>query len=226
MRLAALFSGGKDSNFAVYLALNQGWSVNYLITLNPGSVESLYWHYPAVEWSKLQSEAMGIPQIVLNVSGRNEIGKLEETLIQLKRIGVNGLLSGVISSDYQRDKLLELCHRVGLKLVTPLWQKKPIKIVEKMLKIGFDIVIVGVAAYGLDRSWIGRTLNEDLLFKLKMKWKKLGIDVCGEGGEFETFVCDAPHFKGRIKINRHNVFWERYSGFMRIEDAEITPKSL
>ena len=226
MKLAALFSGGKDSTFAVYYALSQAHTIKYLLTIKPKNIESRYWHYPNIEWTKLQSKALNIPRIEIKIKDQDEIIELEKILKKLKTgHEIDGLLTGVIYSDYQRERLLKISKKVGLKLIAPLWRRSAEKILEKIIQSGFKSIIVAVAAYGLDETWLGRELNMDTMKRLKEKAERYQIHICGEGGEYETFVYDAPIFKDKIKIKRYDKIWTKNSGFIRIKEVEITTKS-
>ncbi|RLE47893.1 MAG: TIGR00289 family protein [Candidatus Methanomethylicota archaeon] len=225
MKFAALYSGGKDSTYAIYYALSQAWEITHLITLIPESEESAMWHYPAIKWTELQAKAMGISQLKVRVKSRSELQELREALEKLKaKEGIEGLLSGVIASDYQKRRLDSICEKIGLKLIAPLWQKDPIAILKEVVNSNFKVIVVGVAAYGFTRDWLGSTINSKRVEELKILSEKYGIHPCGEGGEFETFVCDAPFFKEKIEIADYEIKWHRYSGEYIIKKATATPK--
>jgi len=225
MKLAALHSGGKDSTYTIYYALSQAWQVPITLTLKPKSEESKLWHYPAIKWTKLQAQAMQIRNIEVKVESENETTELKRTLETLvKKEEIEGLLSGVIASDYQKNKLDKICEELNLKLITPLWQKNPIKILEEVVNAGFKVIIVSVAAHGFNPEWLGRKINRETIEKLQELNQKYGIHPCGEGGEFETFVLDAPIFQKKIEIIKSRKTWNRYSGQYIIEKATLRRK--
>jgi len=226
VKLAALYSGGKDSTYAIYYALSQAWEVTHLITLIPESEESAMWHYPAIKWTELQAKAMRINQLKIKVKSRNELEELRKALEKLKvEHGIDGMLSGVIASDYQKNRLDAVCDKLDLKLIAPLWQKDPIAILREVVNSKFHVLIVGVAAYGLTRDWLGSEIDQEKIEKLKILNEKYGIHPCGEGGEFETFVYDAPIFKEKIEVVDYEVRWHRYSGEFIIKKAIAKPKT-
>jgi len=225
MKLAALFSGGKDSTYAIYYALSQAWQVPIILTLKPESEESKLWHYPAIKWTKLQAEAMEIRNMEIEVKSENEIEELKKALKTIvRKEGIEGLLSGVIASDYQKNKLDKICEELNLKMIAPLWQKNPLRILREVINAGFKVIIVSVAAYGFSKEWLGSEINEDTVKKLKKLNEKYSIHPCGEGGEFETFVLDAPIFKKKIEIIKSKIIWNRYSGQYIIEEAALRRK--
>lgn len=222
MKLASFFSGGKDSTFAIQYALNQGWEIVCLLTI-VAKRDSSHWHFINNEWIDLQAKAMEIP--LVKVHEYVEIESYRNTLIELKEIyGIDGLLSGVIYSDYQRDYLTKMCNKISLKLFTPLWMKNPLKLMEKIISCGIRSIIVLVAAQGLSENWLGTEIDYEVLNELVKLNKKYKISICGEGGEYETFVYDAPFFKKKIKIGDTSIEWMRDHGLLKIKSARLLAK--
>ena len=85
--------------------------------------------------------------------------------------------------------------------------------------------MVHVAANGLDKSWLGRRIDEAAAVELAKLGEKYGINVCGEGGEYESLVVDAPWFKERLVIDEAEVVWEGTSGTYAVKDAHLAPKA-
>ena len=94
-----------------------------------------------------------------------------------------------------------------------------------MQKSGMEIIFSAVAAHGLDQSWLGEPLTSERIQKLKALNQKYGVDMCGEGGEYESLVLDAPWFRQRIKINQVEKTWDGVSGRYHIRDACLELKS-
>lgn len=223
MKVVSLFSGGKDSVFALWCAQMQGWDIRALVTVIPKSPESWMFHYPAVEWTSLQSDTMGIPQIRVNSEGTKELEleDLKTSLVELMgSTEVDGLISGALSSEYQKSRLDYLCEDLGLKSFAPLWHKNQEQLVREQLDAGFEIIITACNAMGLDAKWLGKKLDtSDLQRLIKLK-DKYGLNVAFEGGEAETFVLWAPMFKRRLKIINATGNWQGDSGSLNI--AEMT----
>src|SRR5215471_10747041 len=120
-----MFSGGKDSCYSIWIALHQAWDVAKLLTLKPSADDSLMFHYPNVEWTSLQAKSMGVEhQIIL--CGKDELASLENSLQDLKtESAIDGIVTGAISSDYQKTRFDNICEKVGLRSFSPLWHKKP-----------------------------------------------------------------------------------------------------
>ena len=224
LRVAVLFSGGKDSAYATWVGQHQGWDVS-LVTVKPSSPDSRMFHYPNVEWTHLQAQAMGLAHEVVEMTGTDEIGDLQHALGRMKsRHEISGLVTGAVASDYQKTRFDNMCDAVGMKSYAPLWHKSPKLLVEDFKKSGFRIILIAVAAKGLDESWLGRELTEIEWSRLEGLSKIHGIHLTGEGGEYESFVLDAPHFSKRIEIEKTRKEWRGDSGRLVIEEASLRDK--
>jgi ABC transporter with metal-binding/Fe-S-binding domain ATP-binding protein len=182
-------------------------------------------HYPNVEWTHLQAEAMGLSHEIVPTTGMDEMADLQHTLAKMKSRGeISGLAAGAVASDYQKNRFDNMCDAIGLKSYAPLWHKRPRLLVEDLRKSGFRIIITAVAAMGLDESWLGRELTEQEWSNLDQLSKIHGIHLTGEGGEYESFVLDAPHFSKTIEIEKSRNEWRGDRGRMVIEKASLRDK--
>lgn len=222
MRLAALFSGGKDSTYALYWALQQGFEVKYLVSMHSKSEESYMYHVPNIHLTDLQAKAIGIPLIKGYTSGEEE-KEVEDLKKVLEDLNIDGIVAGALESEYQRTRIEKVCHELGLISYTPLWHKNSEQLLREMIHARFDIVIVGVSAYGLGKEWLGRKIDEKAVEELKRLNQKYGIHIGGEGGEFETFVKDAPFFKARIIFDEVERYFNEYtySGVLSVKRAHL-----
>jgi diphthine-ammonia ligase len=210
MRVAALFSGGKDSNYALFCAQHYGWDVTHLVSVFSTSQESYMYHVPAIELTRLAAESIGIPlvEVVTPPEPESELIPLKDTL---KALGVDGIVSGALASEYQRRRLDQICQGIGIKSFAPIWHKNQRDYVREMVEEGFEIMVTGCYAEGLDESWLGRILDDTALAALDRLHKKYGISVAGEGGEYESFVAYGPHMGHRVRVE-YEKQWARDSG--------------
>lgn len=232
-RWVSLFSGGKDSSWALYRALESGLDVVRLVTVHPEG-DSYMYHTPATHLASLAAESIGVPLLDVHpgdldaasatdsaAQGDAELEPLEAALRSLDaEIGVDGVIAGAVESAYQTDRISAMADRIGAETFTPLWRRNPAMLATEMIASGFEIVIVQVAAYGLDESWLGRTLDRDALAELVALNEEYGVHVLGEGGEFETFVVDGPHMDYRITLD-HHATWNGDRGHLTITDATL-----
>ncbi len=166
MRIAALFSGGKDSTYALYLLQQQGWDIVSLLTVIPKASDSYMFHYPNIQWTKLQAESMGIPIKYKESSGlkEEELKDIEE-LMQAE--DTDGFVCGAIASDYQWSRLNSIAQKLGRPLHAPLWRKDQLMLLEEMVRAGFKFMIAGVYAEGFDEGWLGKVINEHSIRELE-----------------------------------------------------------
>jgi predicted ATP pyrophosphatase (TIGR00289 family) len=226
MKAAVLFSGGKDSTMAIYKAMEDGWEVEYLLSMHSENPHSYMFHVPNIHLTQLLSQAMEIPLIRAKTPGEKEeeLEDLQNALTNLKNRGVEAVFTGAIHSEYQKSRIDNLCHGVGLESVAPLWHRDPLDYMQEVVDLGFEVMITSVSAEGLDESWLGRIIDEDLLEELKGLHEKYGLHMAFEGGEAETLVLDGPIFKKKLNILDSKKIWEVDSGYLVIKDAELVEK--
>ena len=225
MNLASLFSGGKDSAFAIYEVQNQGHDVVCLLSVFPKSDESHLLHHPNIQWTKLQSESMNIPQLSTS-SGSDDVDvelAALETLLQKakKQFGIEGVVHGGIQSNFQKDKFETLCSELNLISFTPLWRTDSQQYMNDLLDSNFDFIMTTVSSGGLDDSWLGKLISKSDIEVLNQLSKKFGFNLNFEGGEAETFVIDCPLFTKPIKIIQSKKIWDGYRGRFEIVDAKL-----
>jgi ABC transporter with metal-binding/Fe-S-binding domain ATP-binding protein len=227
MDLAVLFSGGKDSTFALHSVLNQGHKIKYLITIFSESKESWMFHHPCIELTKLQAEALGIEQISEKTKGEKE-KELEDLKKSLEKVKdkIDGVVSGAVASEYQKSRVDKVCKELGLKSLTPLWNEGSEKLLTEEVKSGFEIIFTAVSSEGLDRDWLGKRIDLESMQELKKLSKKFGFNLVFEGGEAETFVLDAPIFKKKINFTEFEKIWDKKtnSGYLIIKNAKLILK--
>ena len=225
MKLGSLFSGGKDSTYAIYLAQKQGHQVACLLSIFTKSEESHLLHYPNMQWTKLQSQSMNIPQLTINSESNetdDELFALEELLQNAKdQFHIEGLVHGGIQSQFQKEKFESLCSKLDLVTITPLWNTEPEQYMNDLLDSNFVFIMITVSSDGLDDTWLGKEITKSDIDTLKNLSEKFGFNLNFEGGEAETFVVDCPLFENSIKINKAKKTWDGYRGRFEIVDAEL-----
>ena len=224
MHVAVLVSGGKDSALALNHVLEQGYDVEYLVTMLPQSEDSWMFHSLNVHLTNLFAEAAGIPLETAETTGIKEI-ELKDLKDLLGTLDVEGVGSGAISSQYQKKRIDRICRELNLESIAPLWHVSPKRIMKEIIHPSFDVIIVGTYAYGFNQSWLGRKINSTTLENLNELSKKHKISLVGEGGEYETLVLDAPFFRKRIQLIQAEKVWERDSGYLLVKDAKLTEKT-
>lgn len=223
MDVAVLFSGGKDSTMAVYAALEAKEDVKYLLSIKSKNDESYMFHVPNIHITDLLSQALEIPIMSVETEGikEEELKDLKAAFFDLKNLGIEAIYTGALYSVYQKSRIERLGSEVGLKIISPYWHVDELEYMRKIVSLGFKIIICGVAAWGLDESWLGRVIDDETIDELVRLNEKYGIDIAFEGGEAETLAVDGPIFKRKIKILKYKKEWHLDSGVYIIEDAVI-----
>jgi diphthine-ammonia ligase len=223
MKIVAAWSGGKDSCFACYKALQEGHEVvNLLIMMSDPSISNF--HMIRSDMLDAQSQAIGIPIVKWITTPDTYEQEFKKALLQMKAKGVEGIVTGDVFDValHEAGWLDRICKEVGLTPVRPLWHRDTRQILEEFMNAGFKATLVRIKTDLLGMEWLGREINKKFLDDLL----KLGtVDPCGEHGEFHTFVTDGPLFKKqRIEILESEK--EKLNGNARlvINRFEVKPK--
>lgn len=222
MTNAVLYSGGKDSTLALHIAVETGMKVDLLITMLSKNKHSYMFHYPNVTHTKMQSEALGIKQVFAETLGEKEkeLDDLEKVLVENK---VKTLVTGATFSKYQGDRVNAIALKLGIEHMAPLWHIDPLMELDELDK-KFNAIITSVSAEGLDKSFLGKRIDAEMIERLKAVNMRYGINLLFEGGEAESFVLDAPLFRKKIAIEKARIEWDGVSGAYFIEEARLEKK--
>ncbi len=250
MRVAILASGGKDSTYACWWAIMQGWKVEGLITIHITNDDSMMFQIPNTSIAGLQAHSMGVPWLPILSDGRQEeeISDLENGikgltnvnyaferivldteviefpdnfLLQLANLEIDALVVGALRSDYQKTRIERMCEKLGIISYCPLWHHNPEEHMHSLIEHGFDVRIVSVSTDGLGEEWLGQKITQDSLEELTRISAKYRFNLDGEGGEFETIVVDAPHMSQPIEVSG-NRNWKGNRGTWILESARIS----
>lgn len=238
MRFVALVSGGKDSCYNILHCLKQGHQLVALGNLYPidnvQELDSFMFQTVGFDIVSLYEKCCGVPlfrqsikaksskNVSLNYS-KTKFDEIEELYQLLKTVkeeipGLEAVSVGAILSSYQRTRVEDVCDRLGLTVLSYLWQRDQLQLMTEMCEMSrqpgqqlgdgkFDARLIKVAAIGLDDSHLGKSLPEILPTMRKLN-KMYDVHVCGEGGEFESMVLDAPFFK---------------NGYLKLKEVHIIP---
>jgi diphthine-ammonia ligase len=228
LKLASLYSGGKDSNYAIFEMSQRGYEVVCLISIETMNMDSLLFHFPNIRFTSILAEAINLPirRFQSNSSKLgDEILALENALVNVRdEFEIQGVVHGGISSNFQKRNFGTICKKLGLTVFSPLWNMDPSKHIHKMIDQKFEIVIVGVSALGLGREWLGTLLDHDNVKKLESLSLRYGFNLNFEGGEAETIVVDCPLYKKKFRIKQGLVKWFGDNGIFEITDYELIDK--
>ncbi len=228
VKLGVLFSSGKDSTSAAQIMKLQNYDLACLIHIKSENPDSYMFQTAGTELVEMQAEAMGLPIIIQKTKGEKEaeLADLETAFLKAKeQYRIEGVVSGALFSTYQRDRIEKICDKLGLKIFSPLWHKPQDRHMQELLDNGFEIILTSVAAEGLDKGWLGRKITPDDIKKLLTIHDKLGINVAGEGGEFESLVLDCPLFNKKIVLEKTEIIEEaKNRAYLIIKKAKLVNK--
>ncbi len=225
----ALYTGGKDSHYAIIEALKLGVQVTKLVIVEAKKEDSWMFHTINIRWAEKHAELMGLDYLKIRVSGvkEKEVDELKSKLSEI----INDLheydylVTGAVASKYQKERVDSLAELLGLKHLAPLWGRDQYELMrEESAELGF--IMVAVQAYGMGAKWLGRIITVEAVDELRSLSSRYGISPVGEGGEFETFVFRSPLFKGRwIYINKSAIIYDpiHWTGYYIIEKAQVLP---
>jgi uncharacterized protein (TIGR00290 family) len=202
------WSGGKDSCLACYKAICNGYNISYLVNFISSEYRRVRFHGTEANLIKLQSKAIGIPLLQRETSWDGYEKEFKDSVRSLIPNGIKGMVFGDIYLQDHKDWVDRVCSELGLETVEPLWGKKPEDVLHDFIDKGFEAIVVSARSELFGNEWIGRMVDMDFLKYMQ----KNRIDVCGENGEYHTFVTNGPLLKKKIKISnsrtvKRNDYW-------------------
>jgi diphthine-ammonia ligase len=230
VKLAALFSGGKDSTYAIYLAKKAGHDIECLVSIRPLADDSLLFHYPNSNMAPYLANALRTPLVdmpALGRSGEEETGSLDKAIAKAKTLHrIEGIVHGGLASKFQKQAFEGVCRKHSLRSIAPLWGANPERYMRQLLESRFSVMMVGVSAMGLEKEWLGRIMDGVSLDKLTSLSKKYGFNLAFEGGEAETLVLDCPLFSKKLHVINAKTHWDGQRGIFEILEAELVNKDV
>ena len=215
------WSGGKDSCLACYRAAVSGLKVRYLANMITEDGKRSWTHGQSAELLQVQSQAIGIPLVQRRTTMKNYEAEFKDTLLTLKQEGIRGGVFGDIDLDEHRQWVERVCHEVDIIPYLPLWGQAQEKILRDFIESGFEAIMVVAKADLFGEEWLGREVDLDFLSQLKQKFD---TQLCGEAGEYHTFVTDGPLFNHRIEILETNKVLREGYWFLEILNYDLRAK--
>ena len=202
MKVVASWSGGKDSCFACFKALEQGYKVSHLVNFISREFRRVSFHGTRAHLISRQAQAIGIPLAQSTVPPDMSLYEriFKQAVSSLKRSGVEGMVFGDIYLQEHRDWIERVCGELGITPILPLWNMTPEHVLSDFVEAGFKAVVVSAKANIFDREWLGRLTDRKFLVDIKNLQLVKELDVCGEHGEYHTFVVDGPLFARRVQV--------------------------
>lgn len=226
MKAACCWSGGKDSCYAYWKAIAQGHDVRYLVNFvtSAGFGKNAF-HGVKREVVRMQSEATRVPIIQRDTTWERYEQTFREAMRELLQEGIEGLVTGDMDIEEHRTWTENMCNEIGLKALMPLWKLDRKEILKGFIEDGFESIVVCLKADILDERWLGRRINKEFMADMQKYQQSHDVDLCGENGEYHTFVVDGPPFKQRISIDPGDKVLSEGYWFQAIIKAKLTAKA-
>jgi len=227
LKTAVLFSGGKDSTYALHLAVLQGYDIAVLLTVIPVYDYSMLYHKPRPEIVRMQADAMGFPCLMEYArEGEDELDALRKLLVRARsEYDVEVLVTGAVASDYQRMLFSMVAGDLGLNTYNPLWGINQEEYLRELVELGFEFMIISITTHGLPPKYLGRALTLEDVIEISNLARKYGFNPAFEGGEAETLVLDAPLFRERLIVEGYVVERGFHDYVYVIEKASLVSKN-
>ena len=200
------WSGGKDCALAMHDVLASGeYQVSGLLTTCTPNYDRINMHDVRFNWIEKQAEGLDLPWEKVVISSHTSNADYEPSLVRVlrkyKEAGVTAVVFGdIFREDLRKYRTLNLA-RLGMKAIFPLWKKDNFQLMESLISLGFKAIITSINMGALDEQFIGRTIDWKFVFDFPKT-----ANVCGEYGEYHTFVYDGPIFKRAIPFQVGGTF--------------------
>ena len=204
------WSAGKDSMLALYHILNDSsYSVEKLLTNINMKVDRISMHGVRVALLEQQTAALGIPLQKMILPDEPSMIEYEDKmratlkLLQHEQFS-HSVFGDIFLEDLKKYREIQL-GTIGMTAVFPLWKRNTLELIHEFLDLGFKAIVVCVNEKFLDKSFCGRIIDKNFINDLPEN-----VDVCGENGEFHTFVFDGPLFKCPVIFNKGEIVFRKY----------------
>ncbi len=189
------WSGGKDGCLAMH-RLRDRLQIGALLTMLTEDGARTRSHGLRPEIIQRQAHLLGLKPVFSRASWADYEAEFEHTLRGLRLRGFTHAIFGDLMFEHHRVWAEGLCHEAGLEPVLPIWGTPTRDALLEFLTLGGEALLVTVRESTLDADWLGRPLTPDLV----SEFERMGIDPCGENGEFHTLVTHFLGFSGRLKV--------------------------
>ncbi len=190
------WSGGKDSAMAYYRAIKAGAVPKRIWTMFEEDEERSKSHALPLKIVEAQASRLGVPLMIRGADWKGYQEQFVDAMEECMKAGIQHGVFGDIDLVDHLKWVQETCAKVGMTAVHPLWMEPRRSILEEFVTAGFEAYVVVVNTKMMPARFIGSRFSIELMDELEA----LGIDSCGESGEFHTVVVDGPIFSERVPI--------------------------
>ena len=221
MKVASLWTGGKDSSLACYKAMKDHDVALFV---------HFMWEKPSpshpLAITKLQSEALK-KRFLWDRLKPPYLESYRESIIELKKeYGIEAVVTGDISyvDAFHGNWIDDVCKGTGVEVIKPLWEMDRKSILEDLIGSGFKVIFTCVKEPWMTEKWLGRTIDAQAIKEMEELHEKNGLDLCGEFGEYHTMTVDAPYFTKTIQISHFKTKKVDKSFILEPVELSLKPK--
>jgi uncharacterized protein (TIGR00290 family) len=209
------WSGGKDCSLALYKARKAGVEVRYLLNMVSQEGNRSCSHGLNAALLRNQAAAANMTLLQGKTTDKNYETEFKENVLTLKANGINSGVFGDIDLMAHRNWIEKVAVDLGIEALFPLWEIKREVLMEEFITAGFKAVVCSVNKNMLGTEWLGREIDREFVHDIK---KKGGIDLCGEKGEYHSFVYDGPLFRMPVPFEKGSQFSDRTYSYIELLD--------
>ena len=205
------WSGGKDSSLCLWKILqDEEYSVDAMLTSVNAAHDRISMHGVRRDLLLKQAASIGLELYTVELPEMPGMDEYEKEMlakvISLKEKGFTTSVFGDIFLEDLKKYREQKLSQVGIDCVFPLWKVPTDKLMEEFLSAGFRCIVVCVNEEFLDKSFCGRVIDDSFIRDLPAN-----VDICGENGEYHTFVFDGPIFKYPIQFKKGEMVRRTYA---------------
>lgn len=227
MKVAILYSGGKDSTLAIELAMQKGWEISYLLSVKPNRTDCFLYHYATVEHTKEIAKILNLKHILVKCKVADPKKEAEIVKDVVEKNPVDAVILGGTGLQVTQIKSIqEALLPLGVEAFPSHAEHDHDTLLKEMVEKGYKIMITQIASDGLNETWLGRTLDEDSLRDLFQRSQIFGFPAGMDGGYADTFIIYAPFFGDKeIKVLKAKRIMESSNtGHLEIKKLEVLDK--
>jgi uncharacterized protein (TIGR00290 family) len=223
MKAFMSWSGGKDSALALYNTQQEGFSVAALVTTVNASLNCVSMHGVQRVLLEQQAAALGLPLHTIELPEMPGMDSYENAVRQQhQRLATEGFTQSVFGDIFLEDLRQyreALLAKDNLQCRFPLWGMDSREVIRHFLEAGFKAIVVCVDGARLDKGFCGRLMDKAFFDDLPET-----VDLCGENGEYHSFVFDGPNFSAPILLQKGEMIYKEYLAPKGHDDCYTTPQ--
>lgn len=217
------WSGGKDSALCLHKIMkSRVFEVKYLLTSINKAYDRISMHGVRTELLRKQAASIGIPLKLIELPEQPDMDEYEQEMErkvkEITKEGIEHTIFGDIFLEDLKKYREEKLHPLGIKAHFPLWKISTKELMNEFMELGFKAIIVCVNEQYLDKSFCGRMIDRSFVNDLPEN-----VDVCGENGEYHSFVFDGPIFKTPVSFTKGEIVYREYAKPKAAADACYMP---